>query len=92
MEKSLIFHVLPVLLKDKVSKSDTVESHDSTDNPIVIVVGPLNALIYDQIKKLKGQGINVGLLDEDYFRAHSITENETEVGDNDEQIDEAFGR
>ena len=51
--KSLIYQTLPSLF-DKISARNL----SSKDKSIVIVVSPLNALIDDQINKLKSAGVN----------------------------------
>ena len=51
--KSLIYQMLPSLF-DKISTRNL----SSKDKSIVIVVSPLNALIDDQINKLKSAGVN----------------------------------
>ena len=51
--KSLIYQMLPSLF-DKISARNL----SSKDKSIVIVVSPLNALIDDQINKLKSAGVN----------------------------------
>ena len=52
-EKSLIYQMLQSLF-DKISARNL----SSKDKSIVIVVSPLNALIDDQINKLKSAGVN----------------------------------
>ena len=54
--KSLIYQMLPSLF-DKISARNL----SSKDKSIVIVVSPLNALIDDQINKLKSAGVNSSL-------------------------------
>ena len=51
--KSLIYQMLPSLF-DKISARNL----SSKDKSIVIVVSPLNALIDDQINRLKSAGVN----------------------------------
>ena len=68
--KSLIFHMLPMLLlaKGKIGSDcfrewkskDTAEYEEN--NPIVIVVSPLNALMSDQISRLNLSGIRSSAL------------------------------
>lgn len=48
--KSLVFHVLPRLLTER---DTTLTSPSSTCKSVVLVVSPLNALMYDQISSLK---------------------------------------
>ena len=45
--KSIIFHLLPALLHDKIKMSG-----QSPSRPVVIVVSPLNALSKDQIRRI----------------------------------------
>ena len=57
--KSIIFHLLPALLHDKIKMSG-----QSPSRPVVIVVSPLNALTKDQIRRisqgtLKSAALNV---------------------------------
>ena len=55
--KSVIFH-LPSLFLDKINRGRrTAQSH-----PVVIVVSPLNALIKDQIRRLKEGNVNAAIL------------------------------
>ena len=51
--KSLIYQMLPSLF-DKI----TARNLSSKDKSIVLVVSPLNALIDDQLNKLKSAGVN----------------------------------
>ena len=68
--KSLIFHLLPMLLLAKGQiGSDFFRkwksrglSENETKNPIVIVVSPLNALMSDQIHRLNLSGIRSSVL------------------------------
>ena len=48
--KSIIFHLLPALLFEKVNSAPPSQS-SCTIHPIVIVVSPLNSLIRDQIRR-----------------------------------------
>ena len=59
--KSMIFHLLPALLHDKMSGQSPSSSQV---RPVVIVVSPLNALTKDQIRRisqgtLKAAALNV---------------------------------
>ena len=53
--KSMIFHLLPSLFLDKI-KSRVAPS------PVIIVVSPLNALIKDQIRRLKEGNVKATVL------------------------------
>ena len=56
--KSVIFHLLPSLFLDKINCGRrAAQSH-----PVVIVVYPLNALIKDQIRRLKEGNVNAAIL------------------------------
>ena len=56
--KSVIFHLLPSLFLDKINCGRrAAQSH-----PVVIVVSPLNALIKDQIRRLKEGNVNAAIL------------------------------
>lgn len=44
--KSIIFHLLPLLLFDRNTSSP------STPSPVIIVVSPLNSLIQDQLRRI----------------------------------------
>ncbi len=55
--KSLVFHVLPGLLASRDARSTS-----SSDKSVILVVSPLNALIYDQIKKLRERGVQAAIL------------------------------
>ena len=68
--KSLIFHLLPMLLyaKHKLSSDDllgwTLKSiYTAAVNAIVIVVSPLNSLMSDQISRLRMSGIQASVID-----------------------------
>ena len=68
--KSLIFHLLPMLLyaKHKLSSDDllgwTLKSIcTAAVNAIVIVVSPLNSLMSDQISRLRMSGIQASVID-----------------------------
>ena len=47
--KSIIFHLLPGLLFDKINSRST--SSSCLIHPVVVVVSPLNSLISDQIRR-----------------------------------------
>lgn len=55
--KSLVFHVLPSLLERRDARSTS-----SVNKSVVLVVSPLNALMYDQIKKLRERGVQAAIL------------------------------
>ncbi|CAH3177909.1 unnamed protein product, partial [Porites evermanni] len=56
--KSVIFHLLLSLFLDKINCGhQAAQSH-----PVVIVVSPLNALIKDQIRRLKEGNVNAAIL------------------------------
>ena len=57
--KSLVFHVLPRLLKER---DKTLTSPSSTCNSVVLVVSPLNALMYDQISSLREKAMQAAIL------------------------------
>ena len=62
--KSIIFHILPGLLFDKINSRAARFSSASIINPVVVVVCPLNLLITDQIRrntegKVKATVLNV---------------------------------
>lgn len=54
--KSLVFQVLPQWLKER-------DINTFTSASIVIVVSPLNALIQDQIVKLRANGLNAAVFE-----------------------------
>ena len=56
--KSLVFQVLPRLLKERDAKSTV----DTVGPSVVLVVSPLNALMWDQISKLTVKGIQAAVL------------------------------
>ena len=57
--KSLVFHVLPRLLKER----DTIHTSPSTTcKSVVLVVPPLNALMYDQISSLREKAVQAAIL------------------------------
>ena len=57
--KSLVFHVLPRLLKER----DAIRTSPSTTcKSVVLVVSPLNALMYDQISSLRDKGVQAAIL------------------------------
>ncbi|XP_068692465.1 ATP-dependent DNA helicase Q1-like [Montipora foliosa] len=58
--KSIIFHLLPVLLFGKVNSAPFQSC--GTIHPIVIVVSPLNALIQDQIRRSNQGSIKAAIL------------------------------
>ena len=56
--KSLVFHVLPRLLKER----DARVSSQSVGSSVVVIISPLNALMYDQISKLRERGVKAAVL------------------------------
>ena len=58
--KSLVFHVLPRLLKER----DAICTSTGTTSckSVVLVVSPLNALMYDQISSLRDKGVQAAIL------------------------------
>lgn len=70
--ESLVFHVLPQLLKER----DTICTSTGTTscNSVVLVVSPLNALMCDQISSLRDKGVQAAILGV----------NETESDENDD--------
>ena len=70
--KSLVFHVLPRLLKER----DAICTSTGTTSckSVVLVVSPLNALMYDQISSLRDKGVQAVILGV----------NETESDENDD--------
>ena len=55
--KSMIFHLLPSLFLDKIKCESRV-----APSPVIIVVSPLNALIKDQIRRLKEGNVKATVL------------------------------
>ena len=56
--KSLVFQVLPGLLRER----EETRSTTSVTKSVVLVVSPLNALMYDQISKLRARGVEAAVL------------------------------
>ena len=56
------FQVLPRLLSKRDSKSMTASDSTSVNKSVVLVVSPLNALIIDQISKLREKGVKAAIL------------------------------
>ena len=56
--KSLVFQVLPRLLREREETRATTSGTKS----VVLVVSPLNALMYDQISKLRARGVKAAVL------------------------------
>ena len=56
--KSLVFQVLPRLLREREETRATT----SVTKSVVLVVSPLNALMYDQISKLRARGVEEAVL------------------------------
>ena len=54
--KSIVFHLLPSLFLEKMCRSRAAPS------PVVIVVSPLNALIKDQIRRLREGNVKATVL------------------------------
>lgn len=68
--KSLVFQVLPYLLNER----DARKALSSQEGPsVVLVVSPLNSLMYDQINELKQKGVKASVL--------GVTEGVDEKGD-----------
>lgn len=61
--KSLVFQVLPRLLREREERQerDTRVTTSATKS-VVLVVSPLNALMYDQISKLRARGVEAAVL------------------------------
>ena len=59
--KSIIFHLLPALLFEKVNSAPPSQS-SCTIHPIVIVVSPLNSLIRDQIRRSTQRNLTAAIL------------------------------
>ena len=55
--KSMIFHLLPSLFLDKIKCESRV-----APSPVIIVVSPLNALIKDQLRRLKEGNVKATVL------------------------------
>ena len=70
--KSLVFQVLPYLLKQRDAAKSSSDAR-VVGPSVVVVVSPLNALMYDQICKLGGKGAQAAIL--------SVTERVDEDGD-----------
>ena len=56
--KSLVFQVLPRLLRER----EETRASTSVTKPVILVVLPLNALMYDQISKLIAKGVKAAVL------------------------------
>ncbi|XP_068689205.1 ATP-dependent DNA helicase RecQ-like [Montipora capricornis] len=56
--KSLVFQVLPRLFREREETRATT----SVTKSVVLVVSPLNALMYDQISKLRARGVEAAVL------------------------------
>ena len=56
--KSLVFQVLPRLWREREETRATT----SVTKSVVLVVSPLNALMYDQISKLRARGVEAAVL------------------------------
>ena len=87
--KSLIFHLLPMLLfaRLKLKRGDLIIDWrcqgicTATVDSIVIVMSPLNSLISDQIQRLNLSGIRasaIGVKDARHERGHELDEDDTE--------------
>ena len=55
--KSLVFQVLPQLLRERDTRANT-----SVAKSVVLVVLPLNTVMYDQISKLRARGVDAARL------------------------------
>lgn len=61
--KSLVFQVFPRLLSERDSRSMSgADQSPSGNRSVVLVVSPLNALIFDQIFKLREKGVKAAIL------------------------------
>ena len=60
--KSLVFQVLPRLLREREERDKLTGATASVTKSVVLVVSPLNALMYDQISKLRGRGVKAAVL------------------------------
>lgn len=60
--KSLVFQVLPRLLRERDARSASTRASASVIKSVVLVVSPLNALMCDQIFKLKEKGVEAAVL------------------------------
>lgn len=60
--KSLVFQVLPRLLRERDARSASTRASASVIKSVVLVVSPLNALMFDQIFKLKEKGVEAAVL------------------------------
>ena len=58
--KSLVFQVLPRLLREREERDTRATT--SVTKSVVLVVSPLNALMYDQISKLRTRGVEAAVL------------------------------
>lgn len=58
--KSVIFQVLPSLMKYARAGGD----YDFPDDPVVLIVCPLNALIHDQVSALRKKGLSAAIVGE----------------------------
>ena len=57
--KSLVFHFLPRFFRER----DTIHTSPSTTcKSVVLVVSPLNALVYDQISSLREKAVQAAIL------------------------------
>ena len=66
--KTLIFQILPFLLANINSVDETV----FTDNPIVVVISPLVALIEDQLNSCKNLGIEALKVDSQSIKSKNL--------------------
>lgn len=60
--KSLVFQVLPRLLRERDARTASTRASTSVIKSVVLVVSPLNALMCDQISKLKEKGVEAAIL------------------------------
>ena len=94
--KSLIFHLLPLLLYAKFKlQSDLLcnvkRVSAAAVNSIVVVVSPLNALMSDQIQRLRMSGIRASVIKARESEGNELADNiELEENINEKQVDIDF--
>lgn len=77
--KSMIFHLLPALLQDKMSSHSGQSS--SQVRSVVIVVSPLNALTKDQIRRVSQGTLKAAALNVKRKRNSADRDFELDIGD-----------